>query len=133
MSMAPESHVQVNIDDDVEFLSEQLKRLRELAERKEAADVFGDEDVYDLSIRWGTALAGRLPRMAHYSSIGLLADADERRFRSLCDELLAVSPLIERFKLARPDLTDRRDDRASGRKRRAPKRRRLAPVTRLRT
>lgn len=125
MSMASDSQVQVSIDGDVEFLSEQIERLKELAEQKDAADVFGDEDVYDLSVRWGTALAGRLPRMAHYSSIGSLTDADERRFQSLCAELKAVSPLIERFKLARPNLSDGADE-ARGRKRRATKRRRPA-------
>ncbi|OBI30722.1 hypothetical protein A5711_22705 [Mycobacterium sp. E2238] len=123
--MAPESREQVSIDDDVEFVNEQIKRLKELAEQKGPADVFGDEDVYDLSVRWGTALAGRLPRMAHYSSIGLLTDADERRFQSLRDELRAVSPLIERFKLMRPKLTDSSGEGA-GRKRRATKRRRLS-------
>ncbi|WP_231996858.1 hypothetical protein [Mycobacterium scrofulaceum] len=125
MSMAPESRVQVNIDDDVEFLREQIKRLQELAQQKGPADVFGDEDVYDLSVRWGTALAGRLPRIAHYSSIGLLTDADERRFQSLLDELRAVSPLIDRFKLTRPNLTNSSGE-GVGRKRRATKRRRLS-------
>lgn len=119
MSVAPKSQVQVSIDDDIEFLTEQLERLRALGEEKKAHDVFGDEDIYDLSVRWGTALAGRLPRIAHYSSIGVLDEADERRFQSLCDELRAVSPLIERFKLARPELGDCPDARASGRHRRA--------------
>ncbi|EFG74797.1 hypothetical protein HMPREF0591_5387 [Mycobacterium parascrofulaceum ATCC BAA-614] len=118
MSVAPKAKVHVSIDDDIEFLSEQLERLRALGEEKAADDVFGDEDIYDLSVRWGTALAGRLPRIAHYSSIGLLDEADERRFQSLCDELRAVSPLIDRFKLARPDLGDCPDTRASGRHRR---------------
>ena len=95
MSAAPESPLRVSIDDDLEFLTEQLRRLRELGDQKLADDVFGDEDIYDLSVRWGTALAGRLPRMAHYMSSGLLDEADERRFQSLCDELRAVSPLIE--------------------------------------
>ncbi|ORB76339.1 hypothetical protein [Mycobacterium scrofulaceum] len=117
--MAPKSQVQVSIDDDIEFLTEQLERLRALGEEKKAHDVFGDEDIYDLSVRWGTALAGRLPRIAHYSSIGVLDEADERRFQSLCDELRAVSPLIERFKLARPELGDCPDARAGGRHRRA--------------
>ncbi|OBF50331.1 hypothetical protein A5756_21290 [Mycobacterium sp. 852002-53434_SCH5985345] len=125
MSTAPDGHVQVSIDDDVEFFAEQLKRLKELGEQKEAEDVFSDEDIYDLSVRWGTALAGRLPRMAHYSSIGLLTDADERRFQSLCDEFRAVSPLIERFKLARPNLTDLREGGTNRRVRRAAKWRRL--------
>ncbi|OCB18493.1 hypothetical protein A5675_14280 [Mycobacterium malmoense] len=118
MSVAPKSQVHVSIDDDIEFLSEQLEQLRALGEEKKAGDVFGDEDIYDLSVRWGTALAGRLPRIAHYSSIGLLDEADERRFQSLCDELRAVSPLIDRFKLAHPDLGDCPDARAGGRHRR---------------
>ncbi|WP_322859063.1 hypothetical protein U8D42_04670 [Mycobacterium europaeum] len=125
MSAAPESPLRVSIDDDLEFLTEQLRRLRELGDQKLADDVFGDEDIYDLSVRWGTALAGRLPRMAHYMSSGLLDDADERRFQSLCDELRAVSPLIERFKLARPDLTVWENGRADGRQRRATRWRRL--------
>lgn len=128
MSVAPESSAPVSIDDDVEFLTEQIERLKELGQQDETDDVFDDEDVYDLSIRWGTALAGRLPRMAHYSSVGLLTDADERRFQSLSDELREVSPLIERFKLARPDFVDCPDAQASSghhRKKRATKRKRL--------
>lgn len=103
ISVARQESVPVSIDDDIQFVSEQLERLRELGDREEVRDIYDDEDVYDLSVRWGTALAGRLPRMAHYSSHGLLDDADERRFQSLCDELRTMSPLIERFKLARPE------------------------------
>ncbi|WP_156669701.1 hypothetical protein [Mycobacterium sp. E3339] len=117
MSMAPQSRAYVNIDDDIAFIGEQLERLKELAEHKEAADIFGDEDIYDLSVRWGTALAGRLPRMAHYSSMGRLAEADERRFRVLCDDVRAALPLIERFKLARPTFAGSQDDRAGSRRR----------------
>lgn len=115
MSMAPESRELIAIDDDVEFLTEQIAALKSLGARDEV----DDEDAYDLSIRWGAALAGRLPRMAHYSSRGQLDDADERRFQSLCDELRALSPLIERFKLARPELADTPagDRRARQRKR----------------
>jgi len=129
MSVAPQSSAPVGIDDDVEFLTEQINRLKELGQQNQDRDQTSDEDVYDLSVRWGTALAGRFPRIAHYSSMGLLPDADERRFQSLCDELRELSPLIERFKLARPDLADRPDARAGGRhhrKRRAPRRKRLA-------
>ncbi len=129
MNGAPESSSAVGIDDDVEFLTEQINRLKELGQQNQHRDQMSDEDVYDLSVRWGTALAGRLPRIAHYSSIGLLGDTDERRFQSLCDELRELSSLIEKFKLARPDLADRPDARAGGRhhrKRRAPQRKRLA-------
>lgn len=127
MSGAAENPAPVDIDDDVAFLTEQMERLKELWECDPDRDQFGDYDVYDLSVRWGTALAGRLPRIAHYSSAGLLTDADERRFQSLCDELRELSPLIERFKLARPNLADRPDARAVGRhhQKRATKRKRL--------
>jgi hypothetical protein len=105
LSVAPESHVQVSIDDDVEFLSEQLEKLRELGQQKEADDAFGDEDIYDFSVRWGTALSGRLPRLVHYSSLGLLDEADQRRFESLREELRRVSDLAEELGLPRPVLT----------------------------
>lgn len=107
----------ISIDDDVEFITEQIDRLRQLGEHEGRSNVFNDEDVYDLSIRWGAALSGRLPRIVHYSSAGLLADADERRFQSLCDELRAVSPLIERFELPPPHLTDFPCAQGGGRRR----------------
>ena len=93
-----ENRVPVSIDDDVEVLTEQVNALKELG-RKDEVD---DDEIYDLSIRWGTALSGRLPRLVHYSSLGLLEEADQRRFESLCEELRAVSELIGRFALARP-------------------------------
>jgi hypothetical protein len=61
-----------------------------------------DDDVeqrYDLSVRWGTALAKRLQRLVRYSSLGLLNQADERRFQSPCEELRTLSDLIDRFDL----------------------------------
>lgn len=117
MSVSSDSRTPVSIDDDVAFLTEQIEALRRLGQR----DDVDDEEVYDLSIRWGTALAGRLPRIAHYGSLGQLRDDDRRRFRSLCDELRGLSPLIERFDLARPQLPGSTDDQAS-RGRRARKR-----------
>ena len=93
-----ENRVPVSIDDDVEVLTEQIDALKELG-REDEVD---DDEIYDLSIRWGTALSGRLPRLVHYSSLGLLEEADQRRFESLCEELRAVSELIGRFALARP-------------------------------
>lgn len=118
MSATPQERAPVSIDDDFGFVTEQIEALKELGHRDEAGDVYADEDVYDLSVRWGTALAGRLPRMAHYSSRGRLEEADERRFQTLCDELRNVSPLIERFKLTRPDLAGCPDARAGSRHRR---------------
>ena len=109
--MAAEEPQHIGIDDDVDFVTEQIGALHKLGERSEV----DEEDVYDVSIRWGTALAGRLPRMAHFSSLGELSDADERRFQALCEELRTLAPLIERFNLARPDLMDWTDARTSGR------------------
>jgi hypothetical protein len=53
----------------------------------------------DLTTRWGSALAERLQRVARYSSLGLLSQADERRFQALCEELHTLSDLIDRFEL----------------------------------
>jgi hypothetical protein len=101
----------VNIDDDVAFLTEQIDALKRLGQR----DDVDDEEVYDLNIRWGTALAGRLPRVAHYGSRGRLGEDDQRRFDSLCDQLRELSPLIERFDLTRPKLPGSNEGQASGR------------------
>jgi hypothetical protein len=45
-------------------------------------------------------------RLRHYSSLGLLDDADARRFHALGDELRTLSHLVDRFRLARPNVTD---------------------------
>jgi hypothetical protein len=92
----------ITIDDDVEWLAEQIHALKELGEQDEVTE----SEKYDLSIRWGAALAGRLPRLVHYSSRGLLDDADEHRFQALCDELRGLSDLIDRIGLARPAFSE---------------------------
>ena len=92
----------ITIDDDVEWLTEQIQALRQLGQKDEVSD--GEK--YDFSIRWGTALAGRLPRLVHYSSRGLLDEADERRFQALCDELRGLSGLIDGIGLAQPVFSD---------------------------
>lgn len=102
MSAAAERPAPISIDADVKLLTEQIKALKALGEMDEV----GENRVYDFSIRWGTALAGRLARLVHYSSLGLLDDADERRFQSVCDELRGVSDLIDRFELAHPVFAD---------------------------
>ena len=58
-----------------------------------------EEQHHGLTVRWGTALVERLQRLAHYSSLGLLSQADERRFQALCEELHTLSDLIDRFEL----------------------------------
>jgi hypothetical protein len=90
------------IGDDVEWLTEQIQVLKRLGQQDEVSD--GEK--YDFSIRWGTALAGRLPRLVHYSSRGLLDEADQRRFQTLCDELRGLSDLIDRIGLVQPVFSD---------------------------
>ena len=117
MSGAPlPNHVSVSIDDDVAWLTEQIYALKELG-RKDEVD---EDERYDVSIRWGTALAGRLPRLVHYSSLGQLSDADQRRYQALCEELRGVSGLIEHFGFAQPVFTD--SPPASAKRHRGPKR-----------
>jgi hypothetical protein len=65
--------------------------------RQRRTDEEWDQQHHDLSVRWGTALVQRLQR--HCSSLGLLSQADERRFQALCEELHTLSDLIDRFEL----------------------------------
>jgi hypothetical protein len=95
----------VDIDDDVELITEQIKALKELGKKDDEAPI-SEGQRYDFSIRWGTVLAGRQRRLVHYRSLGMLDDADERRFHALCDELRRLSHLIDRFRLAHPAFTD---------------------------
>ncbi|MBV8292846.1 MAG: hypothetical protein JOY55_13740 [Mycobacterium sp.] len=97
-----ENPAPITIDDDVEWLAEQMQALKQLGQQDEVSD--GEK--YDFSIRWGTALAGRLPRLVHYSSRGLLDEADERRFQALCEDLRGLSDLIDRIGLAQPVFSD---------------------------
>jgi hypothetical protein len=94
----------ITIDDDVEWLTEQIERLKQLGSQDEVSE--GEK--YDFSIRWGTALAGRLPRLVHYSSRGLLDDADERRFQTLREELRGLAGLIDRIGLVQPVFTEQK-------------------------
>jgi hypothetical protein len=101
----------VAIDSDVELITQQIAALKKLAAADDQEPI-GEGRRYDFSIRWGTVLAGRLRRLVHYSALGRLDDADERRFQDLCHELRALSPLIDRFRLAQPNFTDGRPARA---------------------
>jgi hypothetical protein len=102
MTATPQSRTPIGVDDDFELINEQILALRQLGEKEELEE----GESYDFSIRWGAALAGRLRRLVHYSSQGILGEADERRFQSLCDELRGLSDLIDRFDLAHPVFTD---------------------------
>lgn len=92
----------IGIDDDFEWINEQIHALKQLGKKEE----LDEGESYDFNIRWGTALAGRLRRLVHYSAQGILNEADERRFQSLCDELRGLSELIDRFDLTHPVFTD---------------------------
>ena len=91
----------ISIDDDLAWLSELAQALKQLGAQRDV----DQGQTYDFSIRWGTALAGRLPRLVHYSSRGMLTADDERRFHDLCNELRGLSDLIERLRLTRPALS----------------------------
>ncbi|WP_082969832.1 hypothetical protein [Mycobacterium sp. E3305] len=104
MSVASEGRAPVTIDTDVELLAAQIQALEALGRK----DLVEDGEVYDFSVRWGAVLAGRLPRLVHYSSLGLLDDADRHRFESLCADLRRVSESAERLGLPRPVLSDDR-------------------------
>lgn len=108
--MASDGRTPVGIDADVEFLAEQLEALKALG----AKDSVDDGDVYDFSIRWGAGLAGRLPRLVHYDSLGLLDQADRQRFQRLCAELRAVSDVAGKLGLPRPVLPGEKAATASG-------------------
>ena len=107
-----EKSAPITIDDDVEWLNEQIQALKKLGRQDEVTD----SEKYDLSIRWGTALAGRLPRLVHYSSRGLLDDADEHRFKTLCDELRGLSDLIDRIGLIQPVFSETEPRQATSRR-----------------
>ncbi|MBV8862788.1 MAG: hypothetical protein JO082_09335 [Mycobacterium sp.] len=103
MSPRPDAnHTPITIDDDVEWLTEQIAVLKQIGRKDEVSE----SEKYDFSIRWGAALAGRLPRLVHYHSRGLLDEADQRRFMALCDELRGLSDVIGRLGLAQPVFTD---------------------------
>ena len=105
----------VDIDADVELLTEQIKALKELGSKGQVSE--GQR--YDFSIRWGTIQAGRLRRLVHYGALGMLTDADERRFQALCAELRSLSGLIDRFRLAQPVFTEGKP--AKAKRHRAPR------------
>ena len=107
MSAQPEHQTAVGVDDDVELIKRQITALRELGQRGSVSE----DEIYDFSIRWGTVLAGRVRRLAHYSALGLLADADTAKFHAVREELDELTGLIDRFRLTRPRLAGDADPR----------------------
>ena len=119
-----ENPAPISIDDDVEWLTEQIQALKRLGQKDEV----DAGEKYDFSIRWGTALAGRLPRLVHYSSRRLLDDTDERRFQALCDELRELSEVIDRIGLAQPVFSEPRPAKAKRRREPRPAKSRRGPL-----
>jgi hypothetical protein len=105
----------ITVDDDIEWLTELVEALKELGRQEQVSD--GER--YDFSIRWGTALAGRLPRLVHYSSRGRLEPADEQRFQALREDLRGLSDLIARMGLVQPVFSAA--PRAAAQRRREPR------------
>ncbi|OBF87260.1 hypothetical protein A5791_19465 [Mycobacterium sp. 852002-51163_SCH5372311] len=105
----------VDINADVELLTEQIRALKELGSQGQVSE--GQR--YDFSIRWGTIQAGRLRRLVHYSALGMLTEADEHRFHELCAELRTLTGLIDRFRLAQPVFTEGKP--AKAKRHRAPR------------
>lgn len=85
---------------DLDLLFAHVEALRELA--ADSAKARDSARVYDFGIRWGTLLAGRLERLAHYHCRGELRPDDRARYDALRAELRDVLPLAERLGLARP-------------------------------
>lgn len=85
-----------------------LHLLIDLVDALDALAGSADDDTveeavrYDFSIRWGTAMSGRLLRLAYYSDRGDLSTADHCRYERLCVRLEQALPQIERFRLAHP-------------------------------
>jgi hypothetical protein len=100
MTAQPEHETAVGVDDDVDLIQRQIAALRALGQRGSVSE----DEIYDFSIRWGTVLAGRVRRLAHYSALGLLAEADAAKFDALRQELNELTGLIDRFRLTRPRL-----------------------------
>ena len=102
MSEAQQHRAPLGVDDDLALLTEQIEALTALAGR----DDVGENEIYDVSIRWGAALAGRLPRLVHYSVRGMLNEADEASFQAVCADLRGLAGVIDRYRLAQPVFAD---------------------------
>lgn len=90
----------LGIDRDLDMIFAETEALRELASDPDKAQ--DGARVYDLSIRWGTLMSGRLKRLEYYYRTGDLTEDQERRYRRLRDELKDAIPLIERLGIGRP-------------------------------
>jgi len=87
-------------DADLDFLFGQLDQLLRLAKNPDAASD-GDQR-YDLSIRWGVLLSGRLQRVLHYARRGELTVNEQERFVELCSRLRDAAPVARALGVADP-------------------------------
>lgn len=90
----------VSVDEDITTMLDTLGALRELAESDGGSP--GQDAVYGFSVRWGTMVAGRLVRLAHYRDEGRLAPAEQQRYDALRNQLRQALPDIDRLGLVRP-------------------------------
>ncbi|WP_063010728.1 hypothetical protein [Nocardia kruczakiae] len=95
----------VDVGEDLDILSEQLRGLRELAADPDLTAA--DGVVYDFGIRWGAMMSGRLPRVVYYRERGALSVADRDRFDRLIEEFADAATTIERLRLAPAHTTGR--------------------------
>jgi|SRR5690625_1686552 len=90
----------VDIDADLDIIAEQIAILRNLSAQPQVSDA----TLYDFSIRWGTVLAGRVPRLIHYRDHRLLSATDSDRVHDVCAQLRALTARARRLGLAVPRL-----------------------------
>lgn len=88
------------VDEDLDMLFSEVEALHRLAGDPQAAA--DRARVYDFSIRWGTLLAGRLPRIDHYHRRGDLTPDERARYAALRTALREALPMMERLDIARP-------------------------------
>lgn len=93
-------HRVVGVTADLDMLFGEVEALRELARDPQASA--DPVRVYDFSIRWGTLLAGRLPRLEHYYRHGGLTPGERARYETLRAALREALPAMERLGVARP-------------------------------
>lgn len=87
-------------DVDIEMLAGCVDRLHELAGDPSAAN--DPDQRYDVSIRWGVLLSGRLRRLLHYEQRGELPAEEQQRFDELRERLYEVASVAWQLGLADP-------------------------------
>lgn len=86
-------------DTDLDLLFDQVEAVRRLAGQERDPD---PDRVYDVSIRWGTLLSGRLARLTYYADRGELSPSEQGRYEALREELRDLAPAVVRLGLSPP-------------------------------